>query len=216
MKRFLTCAVCIALLGLCAAPLSAQTLFSYEVGETGQPYIGNPALYTVSTSLTTGVTHGAQALQVSTPVPTFGGPQSAVFTDANLANLINGANEVLIDMTVPNVAFGFGNIDLQFFQDEIRPGFDFDETRFSATFAASSGQTITLAIPLTLTQFGSPRITLDPTESWAYQIDLSFNSAAPGPFVFQFDNLRVVPEPASLAGAALVGLSLVTRRRRRA
>src|SRR5688572_4934784 len=214
MKSFLTCALCAALIGLFAAPLSAQTLFSYEAGETGQPYIGNPALYTVSTSLTTGVTHGLQAIQVSIPVPAFGGPQSAVFTDANLANLINGADELLIDMTVPNIPFGFGNIDLQFFQDEIRPGFDFDETRFSPTFATSSGQTITLAIPLTTTQFGSPRITLDPTEPWAYQIDLSFNSAAQGPFVFQFDNLRVVPEPASMVGVGLLALSLVARRRR--
>jgi len=213
MKRFFMCAAAVAFLGFSAISASAQTLFSYEPGEPGLPYVGNPALYTTSLSATTGVTNGATALQVSTPVPAFGGPQSSFLTDAARANAINGASALLIDMHVPQQAFGFGNIDLQFFQTNIRPGNNADETGFSATFAGSSGQTITLQIPLTNTQFGTPHITLDPAQPWAYQIDLSFNSAAAGPFVFQFDNLRVVPEPASMSVLAMGGLVLVRRRR---
>jgi len=201
---------------LCAASANAQLLFSYEAGETGMPYVGNPGIYTI-TSSTTGVTQGLTSLQASVPVPTFGGPTNATrFTDAVRAAIINGAPAVAIDMTVPQTAFGFGNIDLQFFQDGLRGGAGFDETGFSPTFATSSGQTITLQIPLTNTQFGSPRITLNPSVPWAYQIDLSFNSAAPGPYVFQFDNLRAVPEPAMLSGCALMGGITLLRRRRAA
>jgi hypothetical protein len=213
MKSVLYCAVAVFMVMLCAASANAQTLFSYEIAEPGTPYIGNPALYTVTPSVI-GVTNGVQSLQASVPVPAFGGPQSAFLTDAARANLINSSDFLAIDMTVPNVAFGFGNIDLQFFQTNIRPGFNADETRFSPTFATSSGQTITLIIPTTLTQFGTSRIHLDPTQPWAYQIDLSFNSAAPGPFVFQFDNLRAIPEPAMLSGCALMGGLAVLRRRR--
>lgn len=213
MKRFFMCAVAAAFVGLGAMSASAQVLFSYEVGEPGMPYVGNPALY-VTTPSAIGVTHGVQSMQTSVALPAvFGGPGSSVLTDAARANAINGASEILIDMTVPQQAFGFGNIDLQFFQTNIRPGFDFDETRFSPTFALSSGQTITLAIPLTTTQFGTPHLTLNPALPWSYQIDLSFNSAAAGPFVFQFDNMRVVPEPASIGAIALSGLALVRRRR---
>ena len=53
MKRFFMCAVAAAFVGFSAVSASAQ-LFSYEVGEVGQPYTGNPGIYTVSTSTTTG------------------------------------------------------------------------------------------------------------------------------------------------------------------
>jgi len=215
MKSALFCAAAVFVVMLCVTSAQAQLLFSYEAGETGMPYVGNPPLYTVSTSVTTGVTNGAQALQVSVPLPTFGGPTNATrFTDAARANLINNSDFLAIDMTVPNIPFGFGNIDLTFFQTNIRPGFDADETRFSPTFAASSGSTVTLIIPTTTTQFGTPRIHLDPTQPWAYQIDMSFNSAANGPFVFQFDNLRAIPEPATLSCCALAGGLALLRRRR--
>jgi len=215
MKSALFCALAVFVVMLCTASANAQLLFSYEAGETGMPYIGNPALYVTSTSTTTGVTNGLQALQVTVPIPTFGGPTNATrFTDAARANLINSSDFLAIDMTVPNIPFGFGNIDLQFFQTNIRPGFDADETRFSPTFATSSGQTVTLIIPTTTTQFGTSRIHIDPSQPWAYQIDLSFNSANQGPFTFQFDNLRAIPEPAALSGCALVsGLTLLRRRR---
>ncbi len=195
----------------------AQTLFSYETGEPGTPYAGNPALYTTSTSTTTGVTAGTQALQVSVPIPAvFGGPGSAAFTDATRAATINSAPAVAIDMTVPSQSFGFGNIDLTFFQAGMRGGAGSDETAFSPTFALSSGSTVTLQIPLTNTQFGTPHIAIDPTLPWSYQIDMSFNSAAAGPFVFQFDNLRAVPEPASIGLIASAGAWLLGSRRRRA
>lgn len=215
MKSFFKCAVAVAFLGFSALSAPAQVLFGYEPGEPGIPYAGNPALYVTTLSTTTGVTQGLTALQTSVAVPAvFGGPGSAAFTDATRANLINGASEILIDMTVPNKQFNFGNIDITFFQTGIRPGGDADETRFSPTFALSSGQTITLAIPLTTTQFGTPHININPALPWSYQIDLSFNTGVAGPFVFQFDNLRVVPEPTSLAAvAAMGGLTLVRRRR---
>jgi hypothetical protein len=215
MKSALFCTLAVFTLMLCTASANAQLLFSYEAGETGMPYVGNPALYVVSTSTTTGVTNGLQSLQVTVPIPTFGGPTNATrFTDATRANLINNNDLLAIDMTVPNIPFGFGNIDLQFFQTNIRPGFDADETRFSGTFATSSGQTVTLFIPLTTTQFGTPHIHLDPAQPWAYQIDLSFNSANSGPFTFQFDNLRVVPEPATLGCCGLLAGAALLRRRR--
>jgi hypothetical protein len=218
LERLMTrCIMSALLVVLFAAPASAQLLFGYENGEAGMPYIGNPGAYTPSLS-NVGVTQGVQSLEVSTPGPAkpFGGPQSAQLTDAARANLINNSPAVLIDMTVPNIPFGFGNIDLQFFQTGIRgPGNDADETAFSPTFALSSGQTITLQIPLTNTQFGTPHITLDPNQPWAYQIDLSFNTTAAGPYVFQFDNLRAIPEPATigLLGVGAVVFGVMRRRR---
>jgi hypothetical protein len=215
----LTAAVAIAL-GFASAA-HAQLLFSYEPGEPGLPYAGNPAAYVTSTTTTAPpVTEGTQALSVSiTSGQPFGGPGSASFTDAARAAIINGAPAVAIDMTVPDprpgvADFNFGNIDLQFFQTGIRPGADADETRFSPTFALSEGQTITLEIPLTDTQFGTPHITLNPAEPWSYQIDLSFGRAAgnTGPLTFGFDNLRAVPEPASLLGVAAGALLMLRRR----
>ena len=214
MKALLLGAVFCAAVCLSTTLVRAQTLFSYEPGEPGMPYTGNPGIYTASTSTTTGVTNGTQSLQVSTPVPAFGGPGSAAFTDAVRAAQINAAPAVVVDMTVPNKSFGFGNIDLQFFQTGMRGGAGFDETRFSSTFALSPGQTIPLQIPLTTTQFGTPHILLDPLLPWSYQIDLSFNSADTAPFVFQFDNLRLVPEPASMGILAFAGMLLASRRRR--
>src|SRR5262245_42368564 len=109
MKSALFCAFAVLMVMLCTASANAQLLFSYENGETGMPYIGNPGIYTITTSTTTGVTQGTQSLQASVPVPTFGGPtNSARFTDAVRAAIINGAPAVAIDMTVPNVNFGFG------------------------------------------------------------------------------------------------------------
>jgi PEP-CTERM motif len=214
LERVMKCCIMSALLvGLLAAPASAQLLFGYENGEVGMPYVGNPAGY-VTTLSNVGVTQGVQSLQTTAPIPAFGGPGSAAFTDAGRANIINNSPYVLIDMTVPQKAFGFGNIDLQFFQTGMRGGAGFDETGYSPTFAASSGSTITLQIPLTGTQFGSSHIALDPSQPWSYQIDLSFNSAAGGPYTFQFDNLRAVPEPASL-GLFAIGLVAAGFARRR-
>jgi len=214
MKVLLLGAAFCAAMCLSTTLVRAQLLFSYEPGEPGMPYAGNPGIYTVSTSTTTGVTNGTQSIQASVPVPQFGGPGSSAFTDAVRAAAINGAPAVAIDMTVPSKSFGFGNIDLQFFQTGMRGGAGFDEARFSPTFATSSGQTITLQIPLTTTQFATPHILLDPLLPWSYQIDLSFNSADQGPFVFQFDNLRAVPEPASSALLAIGGVAVGTLRRR--
>jgi hypothetical protein len=205
------------LVGLFAAPVSAQLLFGYEAGEAGSPYVGNsPANYTATPSVL-GVTQGLQSLQVTALAAAFGGPQSAFLTDATRATEINNASSVLIDMTVPNMGFNFGNIDLTFFQTGIRgPGNDADETRFSSTFALSSGSTITLEIPLNVTQFGTPHITLNPNQPWAYQIDMSFGPATgvTGPYTFQFDNLRIVPEPAS-CGLFAIGLVAAGFARRR-
>jgi len=217
MKSFYSfCAATLAFCGFSVACASAQVLFSFEPGEPGLPYAGNPALYQTTLSTTTGVTHGTTSLQTSVAVPTFGGPGSAAFTDAARANAINGASALLIDMTVPNKVFGFGNIDMQFFQTGIRPGGDADETAFSGSFAGSPGQTITLTIPLTNTQFGTPHININPALPWSYQIDLSFNSAAGGPYVFQFDNIRVVPEPVSLGAVGTASGLMLMRRRRHA
>jgi len=215
MKSLLLGAAFCVTVCLSTTLVRAQTVFSYEPGEPGLPYTGNPGIYVTSTSTTTGVTNGAQSLQTSVAAAAiFGGPGSAAFTDAVRAAEINAAPAVAIDMTVPNKSFGFGNIDLQFFQTGMRGGAGNDEARFSPTFATSSGQTITLQIPLTTTQFGTPHILLDPLLPWSYQIDLSFNSADPGPFVFQFDNLRLVPEPTSLSLLAIGGMALSARRRR--
>jgi hypothetical protein len=217
---FLTAVLTVLCLG--APTVRAQLLFSYEPGEPGLPYIGNPGTYTVTTSTTTGVTNGTQSITATIGGAAFGGPQSASMdpttNSAVLAKTLalNTAPAVLIDMTVPNKQFNFGNIDLSFFQTGIRgPGLDADETGFSSTFATSPGQTITLQIPLTNTQFGTPHLTLDPTKPWAYQIDLSFGvPAGQGPYTFAFDNLRVVPEPASaLALCAGGGLMFLRRRR---
>jgi len=223
MKYLLSCAVVVAAVALWTPLVRAQVLFSYEAAEPGTPYLGNPALYVVAPSLTTGVTNGLQSITATIPVPAFGGPQSASMDPTTNAAVlaktqaINNASAVAIDMTVPQQGFNFGNIDLTFFQTGIRgPGLDADETRFSPTFALSSGSTITLQIPLTTTQFGTPHINLDPTKPWAYQIDLSFGPATgvTGPFTFAFDNLRVVPEPASaMALCAAGGLALIRRRR---
>ena len=91
------------------------------------------------------------------PGPGFGGPGSAAFTDAGRATTINNSPYMLIDMTVPQKGFNFGNIDVTFFQTGIRgPGNDADETGFSPTFALSSGSTVTLQIPLTNTQLRYP------------------------------------------------------------
>lgn len=214
MKTLLFGAAFCAAMCLSTSLVCAQVLFSYESGEPGMPYTGNPGIYTASTTTTAGVTDGTQALQVSVPAPNiFGGPGSAAFTDAVRAAEIDAAPAVAIDMTVPSKNFGFGNIDLSFFQAGERGGAGSDETAFSPTFALSSGSTVTLQIPLTNTQFGTPHVTLDPTMPWSYQIDMSFNSADQGPFVFEFDNLRIVPEPASLLSMAMGGLLVVRRRR---
>jgi len=205
-------------LTICAGSAWAQTtVFSYEPGEAGMPYHGNPGTYVVGTSTTVGVTHGTQSLSVTSNLITFGGPQSSLFSDNGRAFLFNGATDVLIDMTVPqNVTFGFGNIDLTFFQTGMRGGAGFDETRFSPTFAtAAPGSTITLDIPLTNTQFGSPRIVLDGSQPWAYQIDLSYNTGSSPPFTFNFDNLRLVPEPASAGMLCLLSGTLLGKRRQR-
>ena len=61
MNRFLSCAVACIVLAICAGSVSAQTVFSYENGEPGMPYHGNPGTYVVGTSTTTGVTDGAQS-----------------------------------------------------------------------------------------------------------------------------------------------------------
>jgi hypothetical protein len=224
MRYPLLCAVAVILLG--AASANAQLLFGYEPGEAGLPYFGNPAAYTVATTNTVPpVTQGTQAINVSIPagLQPFGGAQSAMLTDAARVALLNSSPFVQIDMTVPDPRvgtpdFNFGNVDLQFFQPGGTlpgPGSS-DETGFSGTFALSDGQTITLTIPLTNTQFGSPHLTLNPALAWAYQIDLSFGRAAgnTGPLTFGFDNLRAIPEPASLLSAgAAVGLMLIRRRR---
>ena len=195
MKALLLGAVFCAAVCLSTTLVRAQTVFSYEPGEPGMPYAGNPGIYIASTSTTTGVTNGTQSLQVSVAAAAiFGGPGSAALTDAVRATEIDAAPAVAIDMTVPNKSFGFGNIDLQFFQTGMRGGAGSDEARFSPTFATSPGQTITLQIPLTTTQFGTPHILIDPALPWSYQIDLSFNSADAGPFVFQFDNLLQATE----------------------
>lgn len=222
MRYYLLCAVAATLMG--AASANAQLLFGYEAGEIGFPYAGNPAAYTVATTNTAPpVTQGTQAITASigAGLQLFGGPGSAAFTDAARANLINSSPAVLIDMTVPDPNpgvndFNFGNIDLQFFQTGIRPGGDNDETGFSSTFAFSDGQTITLMMPLTNTQFGSPHITLNPNMPWSYQIDLSFGRAAgnTGPLTFGFDNLRAIPEPAALLSAGAMGALMLIRRRR--
>jgi hypothetical protein len=219
MRLSLLCAAAVVFVGVASA--NAQLLFGFEDGEPGHPYAGNPAPY-VTTITTTAppVTQGTQALSVTINAGQFfGGPGSAQFTDAVRAALINGAPAVAIDMTVPDALagapdFNFGNIDLQFFQTGIRPGADNDETAFSPTFATSDGQTITLQIPLTMTQFGSPHITINPALPWSYQIDLSFGRAAgnTGPLTFGFDNLRAVPEPGALALLGLTGLALIRRR----
>ena len=215
MKSLLLGAAFCAAVCLSTTLVRGQTVFSYEPGEPGMPYTGNPGIYITSTSTTTGVTQGAQSLQTSVAAPAiFGGPGSSAFTDAVRAAEIDAAPAVAIDMTVPNKSFGFGNIDLQFFQTGMRGGAGSDEARFSPTFATSPGQTITLQIPLTTTQFGTPHILIDPALPWSYQIDLSFNSADQGPFVFQFDNLRAVPEPASSALLAIGGVAVGTLRRR--
>lgn len=219
MRYSLLCALAVVLAG--AASANAQLLFSFEPGEPGLPYTGNPPVYTVATTTSAPpVTHGTQAITASlTSGQFFGGPASSQFTDALRAAIINGAPAVQIDMTVPDprpgiADFNFGNIDLQFFQTGIRPGGDADETRFSPTFALSDGQTITLEIPLTDTQFGTPHITINPANPWSWQIDLSFGRATgnTGPLTFGFDNLRAVPEPGALVLLGLAGLALVRRR----
>ena len=220
MRLSLFCAAAVVLVG--AASADAQLLFGYEAGEPGHPYAGNPAPYVTSIVTTAPpVTQGTQALSTTINAGQFfGGPGSAAFTDALRAAIINGAPAVQIDMTVPDPRpgtpdFNFGNIDLQFFQPGIRPGGDADETRFSPTFALSEGQTITLEIPLTMTQFGTSHITINPSLPWSYQIDLSFGRATgnTGPLTFGFDNLRAVPEPGALALAGIAGLGLLRRRR---
>jgi hypothetical protein len=220
MRLSLFCAAAVVLVG--AASANAQLLFGFENGEPGFPYTGNPAVYTVATTTTAPpVTQGTQAITASiTAGQFFGGPASSSFSDAGRANLINASPFIAIDMTVPDPNpgvndFNFGNIDLQFFQTGIRPGGDADETAFSPTFALSDGQTITLLIPLTNTQFGSPHININPAQPWSYQIDLSFGRAAgnTGPLTFGFDNLRAVPEPGALALAGMLGLGLLRRRR---
>ncbi len=217
LERLMKCYIISALLVvLLAAPVSAQLLFGYENGESGMPYIGNPIAYAPSLS-NVGVTQGIQSLQVTTNFPGFGGPQSAFLTDAGRATAINNSPYMLIDMTVPTTQFNFGNIDVTFFQTGIRgPGLDADETGFSPTFALSSGSTVTLQIPLTNTQFGTPHIALDPSQPWAYQIDMSFGPAqgVVGPYTFEFDNLRAVPEPAS-CGLFAIGLVAAGFARRR-
>lgn len=208
-----------ATLLMVASSAQAQLLFGYENGEPGLPYAGNPASYVVSlTGAVPPVTEGVQALAVRANTNLFGGPASASMLNPTAANIISGSPAVLIDMTVPNVPINFGNIDLQFFQVGMRGGAGFDETGFSPTFALSPGQTITLQIPLTNTQFGSPQIILDPNVPWSYQIDISFGLPGGGtfPLDFGFDNLRAIPEPASFAGAALLVGSLGMARRRRA
>jgi hypothetical protein len=219
MRLSLFCAAAVVLVG--AATADAQLLFGFEDGEPGHPYTGNPAPYVTSITTTAPpVTQGTQALSVTINAGQFfGGPGSAAFTDALRAAIINGAPAVQIDMTVPDPRpgtpdFNFGNIDLQFFQPGIRPGGDADETRFSPTFATSDGQTITLLIPLTNTQFGTPHLTINPALPWSYQIDLSFGRATgnDGPLTFGFDNLRAVPEPGALALIGMLGLGLLRRR----
>ena len=220
MRYLLVCTAAVVLLGTAAA--NAQLLFGYEPGEPGLPYTGNPPVYvTTTTTSAPYVTQGTQAITATLASGAFfGGPGSASFTDAVRAALINGSPAVAIDMTVPDPRpgtpdFNFGNIDLQFFQTGIRPGGDADETGFSPTFALSEGQTITLQIPLTNTQFASPHITLNPALPWSYQIDLSFARATgnTAPLTFGFDNLRAVPEPGALALGGFVGLGMLRRRR---
>ena len=221
MRYSLMCLAAAIILGA-ATGANAQLLFSFEDGEPGLPYAGNPGAYVVATTTTAPpVTHGTQAITATISAGAlFGGPGSAAFTDAVRAAVINGNPAIQIDMTVPDPRpgtpdFNFGNIDLTFFQTGIRPGGDADETRFSPTFALSEGQTITLEIPLTDTQFGTPHVNINPAQPWSWQIDLSFGRATgnTGPLTFGFDNVRAVPEPAgALALVGFVGLGLLRRR----
>ncbi len=101
------------------------------------PYAGNPPAYVASLSTTTGVTQGSQAPSGNCARPGIWRARSAAFTDAGRATTINNSPYMLIDMTVPQKGFNFGNIDVTFFQTGIRgPGNDADETGFSPTFAA--------------------------------------------------------------------------------
>jgi MYXO-CTERM domain-containing protein len=223
MRHLLMCLAALIVTGA-ASGAYGQLLFSFEDGEPGHPYAGNPGAYVVATTTTAPpVTHGTQAITATiTSGQLFGGPASSSFTDAVRAAVINGNPAVQIDMTVPDPRpgtpdFNFGNIDLQFFQTGIRPGGDADETRFSPTFALSEGQTITLEIPLTDTQFGTPHININPNLPWSWQIDLSFGRATgnTAPLTFGFDNLRAVPEPVgALALVGFAGLGLLRRRER--
>ena len=91
MKALLLGAVFCAAVCLSTTLVRAQTVFSYEPGEPGLPYTGNPGIYVTSTSTTTGVTNGAQSLQTSVAAPAiFGGPGSAAFTDAVLDTVLGG------------------------------------------------------------------------------------------------------------------------------
>lgn len=225
MKRpLLLASVATAAFVFGANSANAAVVFGFEPGESDLPFTGNgPFDYSTGISTTTGVTQGTQALSITASDNSFGGALSASAVNATAAALLDSATSVTLDLTVPNFTFNYGNIDLHFFQPmNANAQNQSQETKFSPTFATSSGSTVTLTIPLALQSRPSgTSLNLDPTLPFSYQIDFSFgpdvNEDAGQTITFDVDNISTttVPEPASLAGVGIASAALMSRRRKR-
>ena len=191
-----------AIFGALSASASAQTLFSFESG-VGDWSSGNTAAMIIASS-TTGATDGTQSMAITH----LAGGGFSWIGNANafsVASYLNGKSELIFDLTIgPNGLGGatWFNMDMAFndaagWRQTPAPAFDLPRD--------PGTHEVHVPIPASLQP-------VNPT-NW-FQIFLGFNGPAGAERTFYIDNIRVVPEPATIAALGLGAAALLRRRRR--